>query len=395
MPPKYTIKQKGRKTYQLDELDEFIENLPPPNPSKIKPKKEKVPLKLRRLGELESMFPDIDSGLLEMLLEENQLDVNKTAEILIVQQANYIPSMYQKPQPKQLSPNEISLKKWQKYSHDMQHPKSIESEFDHTLNQITLEGFNDSSFSQEQSLFASADKLKLSYLIDLLKGIVDEDDIKELYKQLEGNIELILYVISDGRDDLKKKFGLISDITKTETDNQHQEQFYKAPSLPKITGMLSGESEEQFVKRTNNEIINLAKERSIYAHQLSLAPRGSSNASDFQKKLNEVTRQIQFKQQNVMNLYLRILLRKTGDHSKKCIEIDLHGFGETEAIKALRQVLDTSGITGIGKVRFITGLGKHSSRQGFSVIKNKMQLYLVRNKIQFEEDSVSLTVYLN
>ncbi|BFU19388.1 Smr domain containing protein [Entamoeba histolytica HM-1:IMSS-B] len=391
MPPKYSIKQKGKKTYQLDELDEYIENLPPP-PSKSKPKKEKIPLKLRRLCELENIFPQIDSGLLEMLLEENQLDVNKTAEALIIQQSNYVPSMHQKKQLKQLSPNEISSKKWQKYSYDMQHPKSIEGEFGHTLSQIVEES-NDPSFSQEQGSLTSADKLKLSYLIDLLKGIVDEEDIKKLYKELDGNIELILYVLTDGRDDLKMKFGLISDTTNTETDDQ--EQSYKTPSLPKITDMRPGESEEQFVKRTNNEIINLAKERSIYAHQLSLAPRGSSNANDLKKRLNEIIREIQFKQQNVINLYLRILLRKTGDHLSKCLEIDLHGFGETEAINALRQVLDTSEITGIGKVRFITGVGKHSSRRGFSVIKDKMQLYLIKNKIPFEEDSFSLTVYLN
>ena len=85
MPPK----RKRATKCQIDTIDDYIQSLPPPEPTVPKPKKEKIPPKLRKLGELQQIFPDVDAEVLSILLEENDMDVEKTIDILLTQQANY------------------------------------------------------------------------------------------------------------------------------------------------------------------------------------------------------------------------------------------------------------------------------------------------------------------
>ena len=113
------------------------------------------------------------------------------------------------------------------------------------------------------------------------------------------------------------------------------------------------------------------------------------------KELSFIENQLKFKQQQFINVYLHILLRKTGkNYSNSCVEIDLHGFSEKESIYCLECILDCQGYTGIGKVKFVTGIGKHSSNQYNSVIKKQLNSYLTKNDIYFEEDQGSITIFM-
>ena len=418
MPPK----RKQATKVQVDSIDEFIASLPPSEPVKPKPKKEKLPPKLRKLKELQEIFPDIESTVLEIFLEENDMNVERTIDMLLVQQVNYVPTQLQKPEKKkkkqQLSKEEISRRQWSAYTKKQNEgPKSLQSEFEKTLSSLSPSNLSPSSTSPIAELETSelcestetsksrkmnmGDKLKISYLIDLFKGIVDEETIKQLYKDLDGNLELLLWVLTDGRDDLREKLNLtnapgdqnIQSETNESISNNDENEKRNQSNLPYVWGMKSGESEMHFVERMNREIIQLSQERSQCSKLVSQAKRGSAQANDIHSSINDITKKIQYRQQQVINVYLRMLLRKTGDHTNKCLEIDLHGYSEKEAISALEQTLDTIGITGVGKVRFITGKGKHSGNS-YSLIKQKMIQYLNKYQMEYVSDDASITVFL-
>ncbi|ELP83728.1 hypothetical protein EIN_469320 [Entamoeba invadens IP1] len=389
--PKQQKTQK-RKKYQVDELVETMEQLPP---NTFLYKKEQIPPKLKKIFELQQVFPDCPEEVLEVLLEENDMDVNKTADVLFTQQASYDPAVFsvpQKPMKKLKTESERCEGRWAKYGQKIREETLKTSP--ELLEENSKEQFDDAIDENEIKRPTMADKMKLRYLNDIFNGYTTKNDIDELYTILGGDVKTIIAVLAEGHDELKTRLGLVEDdFTKIEDENMDTEIVEEKVSMPVVRGMMSGENEKSFVERMNDEISLASRERAFYSKQLISAPRNSKNAHEIQSRIGELVRKIEFKQQNVINLYTRMLMRKTADHSKSCLEIDVHGFSEKEAVEALARLLSVAEYSKMGMIRFITGIGRHSEK-GYSVIKQRMALYLVRNKYHFDEEKGALLVYL-
>ncbi|KAL7721923.1 Smr domain-containing protein [Entamoeba marina] len=392
MPPKFEIKPRKRQTYYVEEFHEMIQNTQPSEPVYKKPKPEKIPKRLQKIGQIQEMFPDIPVDVIEMFFDENDRDIEKTTQQLLSQLTGEPLDQPQRKQ-KQLKPNKSTHSRvWKTYAAEQRQQHCKSDVFNSTISEVEKEEIKEEPKDVENNKQNMADKMKLSYLIDLFSGVVDEKDIKDIYRLVEGDISLCLYILSDGKTELKNSLHISDEVYHEVTENQQTSYLERQP-LPSVRGMKKGEGDMAYVERMTNSILSLAKERGFLSRQLAMTGPGSQNGREYQQRIGEISREIQWKQENVMNVYIRMLLRKTGDHSSGCLEIDLHGFSENEAITALQRTLDTVGITGIGKVRFITGMGKHSA-SGYSVIKQKMRTYLMKNGVRFDEDNASIVVYM-